>query len=62
MRNANTNEVLDVRSEKLVWNQMWDGNKWSGQIPWLPDSSGYYVFSVLINSQLVCNIRFTMTE
>lgn len=62
VRNANTNEVLDVRSEKLVWNQMWDGNKWSGQIPWLPDSSGYYVFSVLINSQLVCNIRFTMTE
>ncbi len=62
VRDARTDEVVNVRQEKLAWNEMWDGNRWAGQITWLPETPGEYTFAVLINSQRVGAIPFTLIE
>lgn len=54
--------TVNVQQEKLVWNEMWDGNRWSGRIPWLPETPGSYSFSVFVNSQRMGTIPFTLVE
>ena len=60
---GNGETALNVQQDKLVWNEMWDGgNRWMGQIPWLPETPGYYAFTVYFNSQRVATIRFTLVQ
>ncbi len=61
VNDANTGAVVNVQQEKLVWNELWNGgNRWMGQIPWLPETPGAYTFTVYLNSQRVGTIRFTL--
>ena len=63
IRSASTEAVVNVQQAKLVWNDMWNGgNRWMGQIPWLPETPGSYTFTVMINSQHVGKIGFTLVE
>ncbi|MBQ1371991.1 MAG: hypothetical protein IIY70_03580, partial [Oscillospiraceae bacterium] len=60
--NAESGGVVNVRSEKKAWNQMWDGNRWAGQISWLPTEPGSYYFAIYLNSRYLCRIKFTLAE
>lgn len=62
VQDGSTKKILDVQTEKLVWNEMWQGDRWMGQIPWLPETPGAYIFTVQVNSQHMGSIRFTLTE
>ena len=53
-------ETVNVQSEKLIWNEMWNNGRWYGQIPWLPEEPGSYSFSVYVNSQRMGSIPFTL--
>ena len=53
-------ETVNVRTEKLIWNEMWRNGRWYGQIPWLPEEPGSYSFSVYVNSQRMGSIPFTL--
>ncbi len=60
IRNTATNEVVNILQEKAVWNSLWTGNRWYGQIPWIPETPGGYSFSIYIDSQRVGTIPFTL--
>jgi len=62
VREAATEKVVNLQTETLVWNEMWDGNKWAGQIPWLPETPGSYTFSVYLNGQRLGTIPFTLLQ
>ena len=62
VRDARTDRVVNVVQEKAVWNSLWNGSRWFGQIPWLPEETGSYTFSVFVNSQRMGTIPFTLTE
>ena len=63
VHDARTGAVAGVVQEKLIWNQMWNGgNRWMGQIPWLPTTPGAYTFTIFINSQRLGTINFTLIE
>ena len=53
-------QIVHVDREHLVWNTMWEGKTWMGQIPWLPETAGSYSFTIYINSQRVGTINFSM--
>ena len=58
---AKTEAVVGVVQEKRIWNEMWNGgNRWMGQIPWLPETPGDYIFTIFINSQRVGKINFEL--
>lgn len=59
---AESGEIVNVHTETKAWNQMWDGKRWSGQIPWLPKQPGSYYFAVYLNSHYLCRIKFTLAE
>ena len=52
--------VVHADQDALTWNEMWQGNRWFGQIPWLPEQAGSYSFSVYVDGQLIGSIPFTM--
>lgn len=60
IRRTDTGAVVDIQQEKLVWNAMWQGNRWFGRIPWLPDVPGGYSFSIYLDSQRLGTIPFTL--
>ena len=60
IRNTDTGAVVDIQQEKLVWNAMWQDNRWFGRIPWLPDVPGAYSFSIYLDSQRLGTIPFTL--
>ncbi len=62
VRDAATDKVLNLQTETLIWNEMWDGNKWAGQIPWLPETPGSYTFSAYLNGQRLGTIPFTIIQ
>ena len=63
VHDAKTGKVAGVVQEKLIWNQMWNGgNRWMGQIPWLPETPGAYTFTIFLNSQRLGTINFTLIE
>ncbi|MBR3077573.1 MAG: protein kinase [Oscillospiraceae bacterium] len=62
IRNTDTGAVVDLQQEKLVWDTLWDGNRWFGQIPWLPNVPGAYSFSIYLDSQRLGTIPFTLIE
>ena len=62
VRTAATEKVVNLQTETLVWNEMWDGNKWAAQIPWLPETPGSYTFSVYLNGQRLGTIPFTLIQ
>ena len=63
VHDARTGAVAGVVQEKLIWNQMWNGgNRWMGQIPWLPETPGAYTFTIFLNSQRLGTINFTLIE
>ena len=55
-----TGAVVDARGEQLVWNEMWNNRRWTGYIPWLPETAGSYSFSVYADGMLLGTINFTM--
>ena len=55
-------EIVHAEAETLVWNEMWDGSRWIGTIPWLPAEIGRYSFSIYINSELMGTIPFSMRQ
>lgn len=62
VRDAANDKVVNLQTETAVWNDLWDGNKWAGQIPWLPETPGAYTFTVFINSQRLGSIGFTLIQ
>ena len=62
IRNTDTGAVVDIQQEKLVWNTLWEGNRWFGQIPWLPAAPGAYSFSIYLDSQRLGTIPFTLID
>jgi serine/threonine protein kinase len=62
IRDGATNAALHADQAKLVWNEMWDGNRWCGELPWLPETPGSYIFAIYINSQRVGAIGFTLKQ
>ena len=62
VRDANSNRVVNVQQEKQSWNTLWQGSRWFGQIPWLPETPGSYNFSVFVNSQRMGTIPFTLIQ
>ncbi len=60
VRDAKSDRVVNVTQEKAVWNELWKGDRWFGQIPWLPETAGSYTFSVFVNSQRMGTIPFTL--
>ena len=62
VEDAGTDEVVSVEQAKLVWNEMWDGDRWAAELPALPETPGAYYFTVYVNSQRMGTIRFTIVE
>lgn len=63
VRDADTNVVLNLLEEKAAWNSLWNGgNRWMGQIPWLPETPGSYTFTIFVNGQRIGSIPFTLIQ
>ena len=55
-------ELVTVAQEERPWNTLWEDNHFVGDLrqEWLPDTPGYYTFSVFVNSQRLGSISFTL--
>ncbi len=53
-------KVLDVRSAELAWNEMWDGKRWSADMPYIPPEPGDYSLTVYVSNERMGTIRFTV--
>ena len=62
IRDTAAGKDVHVTQEKLVWNELWDGDRWSGQIPWLPETPGSYSFSIFVDSLRMGTIGFTLVS
>jgi hypothetical protein len=60
IREAGTDRVVHYDTETRVWNSLWDGARWMGQIPWKPETPGSYTFSIYLNGQRLGTIGFTL--
>ena len=52
--------LVHVETDTLTWNEMWEGSRWMGVIPWLPDQAGSYSFQIYVDGRLIGKIPFTM--
>ena len=55
-------QLVTVAQEERPWNTLWEDNHFVGDLrqEWLPDTPGYYTFSVFVNSQRLGSISFTL--